>query len=371
MHRQVHSRGRAKMVSAPVLPRIKLDHLRTLTDDRGILQHAKFSVPNRVEGYATDDNARALVAVLKLHEIHRDADVIDLIETYLGNLYHMQKPDGSFHNYMTYDLKRVNDELTDSLGRALWACGYAQQATIPGGLRDLAKEIFDRALPWSMVSTSPRVKAFALMGLCHYGAAFPTDLNAKLNAGALAERLVDWYRVNRSDDWAWFEPYITYCSSRLPQALFLACNWLSDPAMLEIAKESFAFLSDVQTVNGAFVPIGNERWYHEGEERSLFDQQPIEAACTVEAASTAFSTTREGRYLEAARLAFSWFLGRNPKGVTLYDPTTGGCHDGITREGMNLNQGAEATVSYLLARLELEKLERLVAKRSRGSRTPN
>ena len=146
------------------LPPIKLDHVRTLTNDTGIMEHSKFSIPNRREGYTTDDNARALFAVLKYYEVQRAPDVTDLLRIYLSFLLQMQKPDGAFTNLMDSSLHRHGDALNDAQGQALWACGYAAQSNIEAGARHLAKEIFDKGLRWSFVSSSPRIKAYAIRG---------------------------------------------------------------------------------------------------------------------------------------------------------------------------------------------------------------
>lgn len=341
------------------LPKIKLDHLRTLTDSIGILQHTKFSIPNRLEGYALDDNARALLAVAKYNELYNDSDIINLVETYLSFILSMQAPDGMFYNYMSHDLHLLDKRLTDALGRVLWACGYILKTGMPPGIKNSAKEIFDRSLPWSFSSTSLRTKAYAILGLYYYRIPFPSDPNILLNMSALAETLKAAYEAHSSPDWKWFEPYLTYANPRLAQALFLAYDFTRRKEFLDIAKETLDFLIEVQFIDKVFVPIGNRGWYNKGGERAIYDQQPLEAACMVEAASTALHVTGDEKYAEAASTAFEWFLGRNLKKVALYDPETGGCSDGLNPEGANLNQGAESTICYLLARLEIEEMRRI------------
>ncbi len=321
-----------------------------------MIEHSKFSVPNRVEGYATDDNARALIALLKYSEVYSDPNVTDLLTTYLSFLLQMQKPDGAFYTGMDSTLHLHDDTLNDAHGRALWACGYAVQSKIEAGLRHVAKEVFDKGLKWSFVTSSPRIKAYAVKGLHYYQTAFPADPNAPTNLIALAEWLTDLYHSHSSPAWCWFEPYLTYANAILPHALFLAYESTGSPEFLHVAQATLGFLIRVQLIKGMFVPIGNKGWYPKGGKRSLYDQQPLEAATMIEAASSAFRLTGEKSYQNTANTVFDWFFGKNLTGAVLYDRTTGGCFDGINPEGLNLNQGAESTLSYLLARIEMEKM---------------
>lgn len=337
------------------LPPIKLDFLKLLTDDTGIIQHAKFATPKRQEGYTTDDNARALMACIKYHQIYDGSEVEKLIGAYLSFLLHMQRPDGRMHNLLSYH-RRFEDEVgsEDCMGRALWACGRTMNSNLHTEKKLISKEIFDKVFPWVPDFKSLRSKAFAILGLCHYYKAYPQDQNVILNMKALADQLLNNYKLESSSDWRWFEPYLTYVNGRLPQALFEAYENTHNERYLQTAKAALDFLLKVQMTDDVFVPIGNKGWYKRGEKRATYDQQSIEASCMVEAATAAFRATGDEKYRRTAHTIFNWFLGRNLQHVTVYNPKTGGCHDGITPKGLNLNQGAEATVSYLLARLELE-----------------
>ncbi len=342
-----------------IRPPVKLDYLKALTDDTGIIQHTKYSIPNRSEGYTTDDNARALVACIKYLQVNDDKEVKKLANTYLSFLFHMQRPDGRFQNLLSYDRRFLDDAGSeDCMGRSLWACGCATSTHLSEGIRTTSKEIFDRGFSHASNFESLRAKAFAILGLCSYYEAFPDDRNLARNIVLLTNQLTDYYRVEAYSEWCWFEPYLTYANSRLPQALFKAYRAVGHEKYVRIAKKSFDFLIETQIIDGKFVPIGNKGWYKKGDERAFYDQQPIEASCMVEAALTAFYITDEEKYKRLAHLAFEWFLGKNTQNVVVYDTVTGACHDGITPEGLNLNQGAEATISYLLARLELENLGR-------------
>ena len=337
------------------LPLIKLDFLKAITDDTGVFQHSKFGTPNRLEGYTVDDNARALIAVTKHCQIKGNSQSERLIDTYLSFLFHMQRADGKMHNFLGYNRGFLDDEGSeDCAGRALWACGYVINSELPVEKRLLAKEIFDRAFGWAHFFKSPRADAFAILGLCHYHRAYAEDHNLVENIKTLSDRLVKYYENTRSSDWRWFELYLTYENGRLPQALFEAYRETKQARCIRVAEDSLRFLLEVQFLDDKFVPIGNKGWYLKGKPRSMYDQQSVEAASMTEAAISAYRATGNLYYKKMARTIFSWFLGKNTKSAFVYNSTTGSCYDGITEEGLNLNEGAEANVCYLSARMELE-----------------
>jgi len=341
------------------LPSINCSWLQDFTDDTGILQHARSSIADRREGYTTDDNARALIAALKYHRLRREEQAIKLARTYLSFLLHMQKEDGRVHNFIGYNRSFLDGEGSeDSLGRVLWACGYSQDALISEDFRMTAKEIFDKSLIWASRSGSPRTHAFAILGLYHYAMAFPQDKNPSINVIHLADRLCEAYRHESTPSWQWFEPNLTYANARLPHALFRAHQTTGRQDYLLIAEKTFEFLATMCVIQDMFQPVGNRSWLSRGGEKALYDQQPIEASCMVEAASTAFQVTGKEEYSKIAYTAFDWFMGKNSKNIMVYNPATGGCYDGITPEGLNRNQGSESGLSYLLARLEMETLSK-------------
>ena len=342
------------------LPPISLDFLRVLTDDTGLLQHSKFAVPTRKEGYATDDNARGLIACISHHELFGSNEAKRLVDTYLSFLLYMQRTDGRIHNLLSYDRKFVDDTSSeDAIARTIWACGKCLDSKLPTAKKLLAKEIFDKAFGWIPTFKAPRAKAFSILGLLHYQRAHPQDKNTLQNIEGLGNQLLEYYVHESADGWNWFEPYLTYANGRLPQALFSAYSYTKEKKYLKVAKRSLDYILKVQSINDVFVPIGNQGWYRKDDKRAIYDQQSIEAACMVDATSVAFKSTNEEKYRKAAYDIFDWFLGRNSAGLMVYNPETSGCHDGITPSGLNLNEGAEATVTYLIARLELEALNRL------------
>jgi hypothetical protein len=328
-----------------------------MTDDVGMLQHSKFATPNKKEGYTTDDNARALIASTNYFMLFNDIGIKKLIDTYLSLLLYMQRTDGKMHNYLSYDRKLL-DEIgsEDCMGRTLWACGYCLDSKLPEETKHLSKEVFDKIFGWASSFTSPRAKAYSIMGLFHYQKAHPEDQNVKQNIISLANQLNKQFELESSIGWDWFESILTYSNARLPHSLFLAYEATGEDRYLQVATKSMKFLINTQTINKIFVPIGNRGWYKKGSERAIYDQQSVEASCTTEAAIAAFRNTGEEIYLQTAYNAFEWFFGRNLKGLTLYDPENGSCCDGITPQGLNLNKGAESTLAYLQARLNFEEL---------------
>ena len=336
------------------LPSVKLDFIKQLTDDTGLLQHSKFDIPARREGYATDDNARALIACV-LYDMVFDASARNLIDKYLTFLLHMQRSDGRIYNFLSYDRKFMDDaSCEDCMGRTIWASGRCLDSKLPKEKRLLAKEIFDKAFSWVSTFNAPRAKAFSIIGLFHYLQAYPQDPNILPRIKALGDDLLSHFEHESCDGWNWFEPYITYANGRLPHALFLAYDCTKEEKYLDVAAASLDFLLQVQIINNIYVPVGNDSWYQRGKKRSIYDQQPIEAACMTEATLAAFRTTGEKKYLQVSREIFEWFLGKNTLGLMVYNPKNGSCYDGLTPLGLNLNNGAEATVTYLIARLELE-----------------
>ena len=328
---------------------LKIDHLLSLTDHIALLQHAKFSVPARKEGYAVDDSARAIVFAARAGRQWPDKRLAKLTRKLLSFLLLMQEEDGKLHNFMDSS-QRIIDEPTvgDHLGRAIWAAGRVINSDLPTGMRAAARSIFDRALPWARSSTSPRTQAYACLGL-HERLEAETDANLQSNLREIADSLVALYKTNRAPDWNWFENNLTYDNARLSQALLATYQTLHDQIYLEIAEESLRFLEKVTIINETYVPIGSRGWYKKDGERAMYDQQPIEPGSTVEAASLAHRVTGSKSDELNMRQTLGWFFGLNTKSVRVYDDSTGACYDGINEKGLNENQGAESTLAFLLA----------------------
>ena len=344
------------------LPAIKLDHLSRMTDHTGIVEHAVFVVPNYPEGYSTDDNARALIVSILLEEFGgMPTGLPDLASRYLAFLWLAFDPTTKrFRNCLSYERQWQEPEGSqDGHGRALWGLGTVLGRTKDAGLRGAAGRLFELAVPAAVEFKSPRACAFALLGLEEYLESFPGDRAALNAADALAGRLLESYRANRSGDWKWFENVLAYSNARLPQAVIRAGTRGANKAMIFAGLEALDWLATVQRceIKGHFVPIGSHGFYSKRTEKARFDQQPVEACAAVSAFLQAYRATGKGRWRKEAWTAFNWFLGDNDLQIALYDPTTGGCRDGLHPDRANENQGAESTLSFLMALLEMRKLE--------------
>ena len=343
------------------LPPLKLDHLRHMTDETGILQHAIFTVPNYREGYCTDDNARALM-VCALMEALGIKKSTELASRYLAFLWYAFNTETKrFRNFMDYQRRWQEDSGSDdSHGRALWALGTVLGNANTAALQGMAGWLFEQALPAIRDTTSPRAWAFALIGIHEYLRRFSGDRRANQIREELAERLLTLYRSHRSDKWRWFENGLSYCNAALPHALLMCGQWIANRAMAEAGLESLGWLADLQRSDasgGHFVPIGSNGFYQRGGERARFDQQPVEAQAMVSACLEAYRITGDQLWNREARRAFDWFIGRNDLNLPIYDPTTGGCRDGLHPDRPNENQGAESTLAFLQALLELRLAE--------------
>jgi glycosyltransferase involved in cell wall biosynthesis len=345
------------------LPTLKLDHLRRMTDTTGIVEHAIFVVPNYPEGYATDDNARALIVAILMEElgVTVPAGSADLASRYLAFLWLAFDPATKrFRNCLSYERQWQEPEGSeDSHGRALWGLGTVLGRSKDAGLRGAAGRLFELAIPAAVEFKSPRACAFALLGLQEYLDSFPGD-RATLNASdTLANRLLGLYRAQQADGWNWFENVLAYSNARLPQALIRAGVRNGNEEMIDGGLEALEWLCSIQRceVKGHFVPIGSQGFYSKKTEKARFDQQPVEACAAVSACLQAYRATGKGRWRKEAWSAFNWFLGDNDLQVALYDPSTGGCRDGLHPDRANENQGAESTLSFLMALLEMRKLE--------------
>jgi glycosyltransferase involved in cell wall biosynthesis len=345
------------------LPSVKLDHLRRLTDHTGIIEHAVFAVPNFPEGYSTDDNARALIVTILLDAFGTGvpSDSADLASRYMAFLWLAFDPiTKRFRNCLSYERQWQEAEGSeDSHGRALWGLGTVLGRSKDAGLRGAAGRMFELAVPAALEFKSPRACAFALLGVLEYLESFPGDRAALSASDALANRLLNSYRANRTEDWRWFESGLAYSNARLPQALVRAGVRFSNDEMIAAALESLNWVVALQhcEVKGHFVPIGSQGFYSKTTERARFDQQPVEACAVVSACLEAYRATGKSRWRKEAWSAFNWFLGDNDLQIALYDPSTGGCRDGLHPDRANENQGAESTLSFLMALLEMRKLE--------------
>jgi len=341
------------------LPPLKLDHLRHMADDTGMLQHAIFTVPNYHHGYTTDDNTRALMVSTLLEEMG-SAEALELAPRYLAFVwYAFNTETRRFRNFMDYQRRWLEDSGSDDChGRALWALGTVLGRSNSAALHSMAGWLFEKALPSILETTSPRAWAFALIGIHEYLKRFAGDRVAGQVRDELAKRLLALYELHRTDDWRWYEDGLTYCNAALPHAMLLSGQSIPDEKMTVAGLESLQWLADLQrSAKGHFIPIGSNGFYQKGGERARFDQQPVEAQAMVSACLEAGRITRDRLWRREARVVFEWFLGRNDLNLPIYDPKTGGCRDGLHPDRLNENQGAESTLAYLQAVLELRLAE--------------
>jgi hypothetical protein len=333
-------------------------HIFRMTDDTGMFQHARFSVPDLLKGYTTDDNVRALIMAVMLYEKLQKPAYLALVYRYLGFVLYAQNETGRFRNFMTYDRQFTEREGSeDCFGRCLWALGYTQaSAAMPSGIKEACIGAVNRALPNIRILTWTRGQAYTLIGLCFIGSPAVDHLICEL-----ADSLYDRFEHNAGDeDWQWFEDNITYDNAVLPWALFAAYSRLGQDRLLRVARKSLSFLDLVTFRDGYFRPVGCNGWLVRGTEPAQYDEQPLEACTATLAHLAAYEATGDTAMLELAGRSFAWYSGENSRRECLIDSETGGCCDGITPSGLNRNQGAESIVSYCVARLALIKCEAAV-----------
>lgn len=343
------------------LPPLKLDHLYRMTDDTGMLQHSIFTVPNYEEGYTTDDNSRALIVSIIMEAIF-NGESTKLASRFLAFiLYAFNSDNGHFRNFLDYQRNWLETTGSDdSHGRTIWALGTVLGLSNIPSHQSIAGRLFEKAIPAIVNMTSPRAWSFALMGIHEYLQRYEGDSKVSHVRIDLAERLVVLYKKVRTDDWRWFENSLTYCNAAMPHALMITGNSIGNREMVAIGLESLTWLSELQkadSVGSHFVPIGSNGFYIKDGKKARFDQQPVEAQTMVSACLVAYRITHDERWRKETRRAFEWFLGRNDLNLSIYDPISGGCRDGLHPDRLNENQGAESTLAFLQALLEIRLTE--------------
>jgi hypothetical protein len=322
------------------LPEPHLRHLRRLTDDRGVWEHAKYDQPRTGHGYCTDDNARALVVAC--HQgASLDASVVAAVT--LQFVLDARDGAGRFRNRRRADGVWLDEPRSDDAdGRALWALGTAARSAPAASQRDEAAAAFgDAAL---IDSPYLRPHATAVLGAVEVLAVDPRHVAARRVAMEGAARIAD--AASRRDPWV--EPRLTYDDARLPEALLAAGSSLRQRSYADLGLELLSWLVEDQTHEGhfSFTPVGGRG---PGGARPAFDQQPLEAAAMAAACARAWSLTAEPAWRELATRAAGWLLGANDTGAILYDTVSGGTYDGLAEHDVNLNRGAESTIAGIAA----------------------
>lgn len=335
-----------------ILPPFSLTHINRLTDDTGIIQQAKFGIPNLKEGYCLDDNSRALLMVLMAYRQMKDIRAFELSPIYLSYIHYMQNANGTFRNFLSFSrnyLDEVGSE--DSFGRTIWALGYLLGNAPNDAYYQTGKLLFFNASPNFENLKSIRGIANTMIGICYYLKSNPSDDTMTERLRNLANILIKHYYENETPDWKWFESLLAYDNGILPLALLHSAEILNDDKITKTALNSMNFLTKHTLKDNYLSIIGNEKWYKKDGERSTFAQQPIDAMAMVLMYHQAFHVTKDKDYLNKLYTSFLWFLGENDLRMSLYDFETQGCCDGFESYGVNRNQGAESSLAYLISHL--------------------
>jgi glycosyltransferase involved in cell wall biosynthesis len=341
-------------------PPIKLDHIKELTTDYGILQFSNFSQPDLSSGYTLDDNARALIDMVMYYNASEDTTALDLARIYLNFIAEIQREDGMFDNYKDFNrqLTKQNElvNLEDSNGRALWSLGFtlSHQEKLPLDLVEKAQKAWDKAVVHIDEVTSPRAIAYTLKGLYYYYQVNQED-EIKNSIVQLADKLLNHYHINSDDNWCWYEDYMTYANNVLPEAMLFSFLATKVSKYKKIALITFDFLLSHYFMKGEFSVISNRGWFVKGEKKNTYGEQPIEVATTIITLHLFYEVTGNVKYRNQLNLAFSWFLGNNHLSQIIYNPVNGASYDGLEEKNVNINQGAESTLCFFKAQLIMNK----------------
>ena len=350
------------------IPEVRTGHFVSMCDDTGLLQHAVHSVADRSHGYCVDDNARALILACALGEPGETSLPDSMTSRFAAFVQHAWNPDTQrFRNFMSYSRCWLEEQGSeDSHGRTLWALGECVRSQTSPPRRSWAKGLFENALPTVENFRSPRAWAFALLGIDAYCARTTPHPSVIRIRGILAKRLMEGLTAVTTKDWIWFEDELAYDNARLPQSLILTGLTTGNSSFVEAGLKSLRWLMTLQkTSTGFFRPVGTEAFGVSRQVPEKFDQQPVDAAATISACLSAWRATAGEEWADDAQLTFRWFLGANDLGISLVDPVTGACSDGLHRDRRNENNGAESVLSYLIGLVEVRKFARIAAQRSK------
>ncbi len=356
LHRDTTVKIMRQLVDPEVLPKFTLAHVKRLTDDTGIVQHAKYGIPNLKEGYCLDDNSRALIMALMAYQQNKSKEALDLLPIYLSYIHYMQTEDGNFRNFLSFNrhyLDEVGSE--DSFGRTIWALGFMICSAPNNSYREFALELFHRSVPHFCKLNHLRGMVNTMIGICYYLRVHSADEGMLHQLNELTSAVVKTYEEHRKPDWHWFEEMLTYDNAIFPLALLHSCEVTGNEYVKSIALESLAFLDKLTLSNGYLSPVGNDGWYYRGGDMPIFDQQAIETMAMVLMHLQAYKVTQKPIYIRKMFMSYLWFLGENTLRVPLYDHETNGCCDGLQSSGVNRNQGAESTLAYLISHLAVLK----------------
>lgn len=350
-----------KRVTPPIIdvekmPALNLSHINLLTDDTGIIQHARFGIPNLKEGYCIDDNARALILALMAYEQNKNQSALKLMPIYLSFIQYMHTDDGNFRNFLSFNrnyLDEVGSE--DSFGRTIWSLGYLINVAPNNSYREFGRELFSNSVSHFKALKHLRGMANTLIGVAHYLNVHPGDELIVKEANQLANSLKNAYKANKDEDWHWFEDILTYDNAILPLALLHHFEATGNIESYQIAMESIDFLNSFSFENGYLNPVGNAGWMKKHGKNPIYDQQAIETMAMVLLYGKTYDITKDSKYLSLMYTSYEWFLGKNSLHIPLYDFETHGCADGLQFNSVNRNQGAESTLAYFVSHLAVLK----------------
>jgi glycosyltransferase involved in cell wall biosynthesis len=344
------------IIDVESMPALNLSHIELLTDDTGIIQHARFGIPNLKEGYCIDDNARALIMSLMAFEQDKNQKALKLIPVYLSFIQYMQREDGNFRNFLSFNrnyLEEVGSE--DSFGRTVWSLGYLVYASPNNSYREFGRELLSHSIPHFKDLKYLRGMANTIIGLSYYLTSQPGDELLLMEINRLAKSLHNAYQQNKDGNWHWFEDILTYDNAILPLALLYHYDTTGNQESFKIAMESIEFLNSFSFENGYLNPVGNAGWMKKHGKNPIYDQQAIETMAMVLLYSKTFAITKDDKYLNLMHISYEWFLGKNSLHIPLYDFETHGCADGLQFNSVNRNQGAESTLAYFMSHLAVLK----------------
>jgi len=344
-------------------PSIQVGHIKRMTTDLGIIQFSKISIPDLESGYTLDDNARALIAICMHYKLTQDKEDLAYILIYLDFIIRCQQPKGDFINYVDQENREHIEQnaevnLEDSNARAIWALGTVISIgdILPEAISKKASQCLLNSLKWAETIQSPRSIGFATKGLYLYHTAVP-NLYVSAIINKLNAKLLSNYEIHATKDWKWFENYMTYGNGILPESMLFAFLTTNKPIYKKVALDSLDFLMSKMFNDKNFKVISNNGWLHKDSEPQEYGEQPIDVAYTIHTLNSFYNAFGTPEYKQKMKIAFNWFLGKNHLGQIMYNPISGGGYDGLEKENVNLNQGAESTVCYLNARLLMENLK--------------
>ncbi|MEJ7780885.1 MAG: glycosyltransferase family 4 protein [Daejeonella sp.] len=340
------------IIDPEIIPDFNLTHIKRLTDDTGIVQHAKYGIPNLKEGYCLDDNARALIMALMAYQQNKSKEALDLLPIYLSYIQYMQQDDGNFRNFLSFRREYLDDVGSeDSFGRTIWALGYLINSAPNNSYREFAEELFQKSIPHFKALHHLRGIANTVIGLSHYLKVHPYNEGLIAQLKELTAPLMKAYKFHKGEKWHWFEDKLSYDNAIIPLALLHYSEVTGDESAMEVALESIEFLDSLTLSKGYLSPIGSDGWYYRNGNMAIFDQQAIESMAMVLMYFKAYDVTGDKQFLSKMYLCYQWFLGENTLRLPLYDHETKGCCDGLQPGGLNRNQGAESTLAYLISHL--------------------